>query len=148
MMNEKEIIIIEKYIEGTLDDSEKTELSQLINSNPELKSEIEEQKKVKEVLKKMSLKNPPKEVWDNYWLGIYNRLERGIAWIAILIGALIIAAFGALEFIDKFFGESDAPIIIKIAVIFLLIGFFILILSVLRERLSISSKDKYKEVQR
>ena len=74
-MNERFIYLIEKYFDNELSIDEKTELNSLIQ-NEDLKNEFEEQKRVKEVLSKMKLKNPSVEVWDKYWVGVYNKLER------------------------------------------------------------------------
>ncbi len=57
-MNERFIILLEKYFENELTDSESQEFETLINSNAKLKQEFEEQIRIKEVLRKMKLKNP------------------------------------------------------------------------------------------
>ena len=60
-MNERFIILLEKYFENELTVSESQEFETLKNSNAKLKQEFEEQKTIKEVLKKMTLKNPSRE---------------------------------------------------------------------------------------
>ena len=62
-MNERFIYLIEKCFDNELNVDEKTELNLLLQ-NKDLKNEFEEQKRVKEVLNKMKLKNPSVEVWD------------------------------------------------------------------------------------
>ena len=78
-MNEKFIILQEKYFDDELSAEEKSEFNKVLETNADLKMEFEEQRRIKEVLRKMRLKNPSREVWDSYWMGIYNRIERGIA---------------------------------------------------------------------
>ena len=147
-MNERFIILLEKYFENELTDSESQEFKTLINSNAELKHEFEEQNRIKEVLRKMKLKNPSREVWDGYWLGIYNRVERGIAWIAISIGAIIFFGYASIEAVNSFINDTHTPPIVKVGISILVFGTLVLIFSLLREKFFTSKHDKYKEVQR
>ena len=147
-MNERFIILLEKYFENEMSDSESQEFETLINSNTELKQEFEEQNRIKEVLRKMKLKNPSREVWDGYWLGIYNRVERGIAWIAISIGAIIFFGYASIEAVNSFINDTHTPPIVKVGISILVFGALVLIFSLLREKFFTSKHDKYKEVQR
>jgi len=146
-MNERFIYLIEKYFDNELNIDEKTELNSLIQ-NEDLKNEFEEQKRVKEVLSKMKLKNPSVEVWDKYWVGVYNKLERGIAWLAVSVGFLILIIYGSIEVVEKFLAHTQTPGIIKFGISALVIGGLILLFSVLREKFFTHTRDKYKEVQR
>lgn len=147
-MNERFIYLMEKFFEGSITDSEKNELSSLLETNQHLKIEFEDQKKIKEVLSKMKLKSPSTEVWDSYWLGVYRRLERGIAWIIFSAGAIILFAFGIYHAIDIFFNDTTTPTAVKWGIILLVVGLFILLISLLREKLYTYKRDKYKEIQR
>ncbi len=147
-MNERFIILLEKYFEKELTDSESQEFETLINSNAKLKQEFEEQNRIKEVLRKMKLKNPSREAWDGYWLGIYNQVERGIAWIAISIGAIIFFGFVSIEAVNSFINDTHTPPIVKVGISILVFGALVLIFSLLREKFFTSKHDKYKEVQR
>ncbi len=46
--------------------------------------------KPEEVISKIVLKNPPKDVWKLYWPSVHNRLEMRIGWILFSIGDMII----------------------------------------------------------
>jgi uncharacterized integral membrane protein len=148
MMEERFFELTEKYLENELSTEEKKELNAFIEKDPKLKNELEEQAKVKEVLKKMSLKNPSKEIWDGYWLGIYNKIERGFAWIAVSVGVLILIIYGTIEAVNAFAKDSQMPGIIKFGMAAVVIGILVLLFSVLREKFYTHKKDKYKEVQR
>src|SRR3989304_626021 len=99
----------DKYFDNVLSAEEKNEFEHLLNSNPELKNEFEEQKKIKEVLNKMKLRNPSRDVWDSYWMGVYNKIERGLAWIAISIGALIFFGYASFEAVNAFINDTTTP---------------------------------------
>jgi len=146
-MNERFIYLIEKCFDNELNVDEKTEFDSLLQ-NKDLKNEFEEQKRVKEVLGKMKLKNPTVEVWDKYWLGVYNKIERSLAWIAVALGFTILIIYGSIEAVEKFFADTQTPGIIKFAISALVIGGLVLLFSVLREKFFTHTRDKYKEVQR
>lgn len=148
MNKDKYIFLAEKYLDGDISDSEKGELLQILEENPELKKEIKEQKKIKGVLKKMALTNPTKEFWDEYWLNIYNKLERKLAWVLISIGAVLLLGFSAYEAISELLKDTAAPPVVKFGLLTLVIGFIVLIVSLLRERVFSVKRDKYKEIQR
>ncbi len=147
-MNEKMIYLLEKNLDQSASEEEIREFESLLISEPELRSEYEEQKRVKGVLKEMKLKNPSVEVWDSYWLGVYNRVERGIAWIAISIGVFIILTYIAITAVEQFFADSTTPLIVKIGIAATVLGFMLLLFSVFREKLFTYQHDKYKEIQR
>ena len=146
-MNERFIYLIEKCFDNELNVDEKIEFDSLLQ-NKDLKNKFEEQKRVKEVLGKMKFKNPTAEVWDKYWVGVYNKLERGIAWIAVSVGFLILVIYGSIEAVENFFADTQTPGIVKIGISALVIGGLILLFSVIREKFFTHTRDKYKEVQR
>ena len=86
--------LIASYHEGMLDDSQKEQVEEHIRTCPECRQEFEEMKKFEEVMGKMAFKKPSKETWEGYWSAVYNRLERGIGWISISIGAMIAIIVG------------------------------------------------------
>jgi hypothetical protein len=147
-MNDRFIYLLENYFDNNLSEEENKELINLINSNKTLQTEFEEQKRIKEVLSKMSLKNPSREAWDNYWLGIYNRLERGIAWIILSVGAVIVLSFITINIVEGLLETNNIPLFYKAGIFLLMIGVVILFVSVVREKFFTYKNDKYKEIQR
>ncbi|HSL87982.1 MAG TPA: hypothetical protein VK870_01625 [Ignavibacteriaceae bacterium] len=147
-MNKRFIYLMEKYFEKTISQSEEQELNNLLHSNSTLKTEFEDQKQIKGVLNKMKMKNPSSEVWDVYWLGIYRKLERGLSWIFISIGAVILLSYSVYQAAEQFFFDPSTPEIIKWGVTIFFIGTIILLISLIREKIFTSKRDKYKEIQR
>lgn len=146
-MKERFILLTEKYFDDELSSEEKYEFDSLLLNN-EYKTEFDEQKRVKEVLNKMKLKNPSAEVWDKYWLGIYNKVERSLGWLAVIVGSTILIIYGSIEAVGQFFADNQTPGIVKFAISVLVIGGLVLLFSVFREKFFTHSRDKYKEVQR
>ncbi len=147
-MNERFIYLTENYLDGNLSAEEEEELFEAIEKDNKLKEEFEEQERIKEALKAMMLKNPSREAWDGYWTDLYNKLERGIAWIFISIGAIIVLAFAAIQFIEELLETDQLPFLEKTGIFALVIGFAILIVSLVREKIFKNKHDKFKEVQR
>ncbi len=97
----------------------------------------------------MKFKQPHTEVWDKYWVNIYNRIERGIAWIIFSIGCMILLTYGLFKAVESIIAEPQLEIIVKIGILAVIAGTVILLVSVARERLFIKKTDRYsKEVQR
>lgn len=129
-------------------DEEKKEFFRMVEQYPEFNSEWAKFQNLKEVIHTMKFKTLPDEVWDRHWLGIYNRIERGLAWILFSIGAVILISYGVYHFIEAVLADTQIGGVLKVGIIAIVVGLVILLVSVIREKLSIRKKDPYKEVQR
>ncbi|MBN2009162.1 hypothetical protein JW960_07435 [candidate division KSB1 bacterium] len=141
-------ILMMGALDNELSFSEKQEFEKLINEYAEFRTDWQEYKQLKEVTQSMKLKSPPDEVWDNYWMNVYNRIERGIAWIVFSIGAVILITYGLFKTVESIIADSQIETIIKIGIIALLGGLVLLVVSVFREKLRIRISDPYKEIKR
>lgn len=148
MIDERFVELVEKFLDNELSPSEETELNKILDVNPSFKSELEEQIKVKEAMRKMMMKNPNKEVWDGYWQRSYNKTERGIAWFVFILGIIIVAGYAIVEIADNLMNDTSIPLFLKIGIAFSIGGGLFLLFTVFRERLFTSKNDKYKEIQR
>lgn len=96
----------------------------------------------------MKLKPLPEMYWDEYWTHVYNKIERRAGWIFISIGLILIVSFGFYEFVKDFLMNSTQPLILRAGVSVLGIGIIITGISVLREKLMVRKKDKYRSILR
>ncbi len=140
-------ILMMKALDGELSPREETEFQQLLQDEA-FRREWLEFKQLKEVTQGMKFKNPPQEVWDSYWMSVYNRLERGLAWILFSIGAIIFLSYGLYQLFHEVVNGSELPLPLRVATVALVIGTAILLVSVIREKLFVRRRDPYKEVQR
>lgn len=147
MINDRFIILLEKYFENSLTVIEQSEFDDFLKIDKYFE-EFQKQKSLKEVFMIMNLKEPKNNFWDDYWLNIYNRLERGIAWILISLGLTFLIGYAIYEFIQKLFVDDGGPVIVKLGLITLFIGALILILSLIREQFIKFKNDNYKEIKR
>ena len=93
-------------LDGEISRQEQQELTRLLQNDPVLEAEWQQLQRVKEVTSGMVFRKPPEETWDTYWTGVYQRLERGIGWILVSVGAILLLSYGAWEGIQEFFGDA------------------------------------------
>ena len=140
--------LINKYIDKKLSEQEKEELYRLIKKDKKLEEELKELYKMKEVMSMLKSTDPDKE-WDEYWSHLYNRLERGVGWIITSIGTILLLTFTGFQFVKELIKDPELALYAKIGIMELIIGFVILFVSVVRERIFTGKSDKYsKEVKR
>jgi hypothetical protein len=137
---------------GAIDDElvpgEKAEFEKLKSSNKAFQKEFDQYKKLKEVTTEMRFSTPPLEIWDGYWLNIYNRMERGIGWLLFSIGSIILLTFGGFKLVEALLMDTSISWIFKAGVLFIMGGLAVLVVSVIRERWFTFKRDPYKEIVR
>lgn len=135
-------------LDDEIDATGREELDRMLRSDPGLRSEWERLRKVKEATKNMTLRKPPEEVWDRYWVSVYNRAERGIGWILASVGATVLVSFGLWKFVEALFEDKSMPGFIRVSILLLIVGLAVLLVSVVREKFFTGRRDAYKEVER
>jgi len=141
-------ILLMKAVDDELNQQEKELFEKLIANNENYKKEWDDFKKLKKVTNSIHLKEPKQEEWDMYWSNVYNRIERGLAWLLFTSGAVILFGYGAFKFIESFIPDPNIPLIIKIGVFLLFGGIASLAFSIIREKLFLRKSDPYKEIKR
>ncbi len=136
------------YLDGELAAPERQELERRLASDPALAREWERLVRLKEVTEAMRLRKPPDEVWDGYWTSVYRRLERGIAWILVSIGAIVVLGYGAWTGVQELIADAAMPWFLKAAILAATVGAVVLFVSVLREKLFVRGRERYKDVER
>lgn len=140
--------LISSYHDGELGNREKKMLEEHLEQCAECRREFEEMGKFEEVMGKMQLKKPQKEMWEVYWNTVYNRLERGLGWILLLIGGMIILFFGGYKAVERIIQDSSTPLLLKVGILTVLGGVVVLLVSLLREQLFVHKRERYKEVEK
>jgi len=142
------IIYLSGKLDGELTPEQERELDLHLQNCPVCSKEYQELLKIKEVTSDMRFTDLPDRFWAGYWNGIYNRLERGIGWILLSIGAIIVLAFGGWELLNNFFLDENTSFVLRLGVGAGLLGVITLLISVLRERLFARKHERYEEVER
>ncbi len=135
-------------LDGELGDAERQQLEAKLASDPELAAEWQRLNNLKELTAMSTISSPPKEVWGSYWHSVYNRMERGVGWILVSLGTLVLVSYGLWEAIHELLADSEVPGFVKLAMLALGTGVATLLLSVIREKIFVRRHDPYKEVER
>ena len=135
-------------LDGELAAGERDELERLVAGDPALEKERKRFLRLKEVTDSMALKPAPAEIWDDYWTSVYKRFERGIGWIFASIGAIILLTYGTWKGAEQLIADATLPWFIKAALLAMLFGLVVLLVSVVREKILIGGQQRYKDVKR
>lgn len=140
--------LISSYHDGELDYREKQIVEEHLKQCAECRREYEEMGRFEEVMGKMQLKKPRKEMWEVYWSMIYNRLERRIGWILLSIGGMILLFFGGYKAVEGIIQDPSTPVLLKVGILTILGGVVVLLVSLLREQIFVHKRERYKEVEK
>lgn len=148
MIQEEIQLKVMAYIDGELPESEMKAVKKEIDTDEKYKQAYLSLMKVKEVTREMKFRKLPEMYWDDYWTQIYNRIERGISWVLISVGTIIVILFLLWQFIEKIIADKNIHVLLKTGIFLIMAGLIVLIISVLREKLMVRKVDKYREVER
>jgi len=136
------------YLDKELTDEQRRQFEEHLAGCSECRGELERFKKVKQITDEVTLVEPEDRIWQDYWSGVYNRIERGIGWIVFSVAAVLLTIYGGFKLIEAIVGDVTIGILLKAGLLALIAGLAILFVSVLRERIFIWSKDRYRNVRR
>lgn len=135
-------------IVGLLDNELTSEEIQEINTHLSrceyCRKEFDEMKEISGKLILPPFKEPEDEILEKLWKSPYTRFTRNAGIVMVLAGYLCLTGYAFYEFIIN----KKETVLPKIAIAALVIGFLILLFSVIRERMKTYKKDIYKEVKR
>ncbi len=136
------------YVDGELTNEERKAFEKELEQDPQLRAELREFRKLKEVTSVVHYADLPDEVWESYWQSLYRKLERGIGWILLSIGAILLLGFGLYHGLHDLYIAPEVSIWVKIGVTALGGGVIFLLVSFARERLFAYRRDRYREVMK
>lgn len=128
--------------------AERQELDRALREDDTLRAEWERMRTLKEVTGDMAFREPPEEVWGEYWTSVYNRFERGIGWILVSIGTIVVGTYGAWKWLEVVWAEAELPLVVRVGLIAVAAGLLVIAVSVVREKLFTRKRDPYREIQR
>ncbi|MBN1221717.1 MAG: zf-HC2 domain-containing protein [Candidatus Aminicenantes bacterium] len=140
--------LISSYHDRELSEEQKKQVEEHLRHCDSCRREWEEMKKFEEVMNQMELKKPPKETWQVYWSSVYNRLERHIGWILLSIGAIILLFYGGYKAVEGMIQDPTTPMVLKVGILVVLGGLVVLLVSIIRERIFVRKRERYKEVEK
>jgi len=136
------------YLDDELDAEQRKMLEQHLASCDKCSAELNEFKELKKLTDNVKLIEPEDRIWNQYWGNIYNRMERGAGWILFSISAVILLIYAGFKAIETIIEDQTVETWLKVALLALVAGLAILLVSIARERLYFFKKDRYKDVRR
>ncbi len=136
------------YLDNELTDEQKSRFEEHLSGCPECTDELKEFRKLKAITDEVTLVEPEDRIWQDYWNGVYNRIERNVGWIVFSVAAILLTIYGGFKLIEDIIKDATVGMLLKVGLLALIAGLAILFVSVLRERLHFRQKDRYKDVRR
>ncbi len=136
------------YLDNELTDERKRQFEEHLAGCPECAGELKQFEKLKAITDEVTLVEPEDRIWQDYWSGIYNRIERSVGWIVFSVAAILLIIYGGFKAIEEMIKDPDIETILKVGLLALIAGLAVLFVSVLRERLYFWKRDRYKDVRR
>ena len=136
------------YLDNELSNEQRRQFEEHLTGCSECKAELKEFRKLKAITDEVTLVEPEDKIWQDYWSGVYNRIERSVGWIVFSVAAILLAIYGGFKLIEDIITDSSVGILLKAGLLVLIAGLAILLVSVSRERLHFWQKDRYKNVRR
>lgn len=136
------------YLDNELSDEQKRQFEEHLAGCSECTDELKEFRKLKAITDEVTLVEPEDRIWQDYWDGIYNRIERSVGWIVFSVAAILLTIYGGFKLIEELIKDATVGMLLKVGLLALIVGLAILFVSVLRERLYFWQRDRYKNVRR
>ena len=136
------------YLDNELSAESRRRFEEHVAGCPECARELKDFKRLKTITDEVTLVEPEDRLWQDYWNGVYNRIERGVGWIIFSIAAILLTTYGGFRAIEAIIRDPKIEFIFKAGLLALVVGLAILFVSVLRERIYFWKKDRYKDVRR
>jgi len=133
------------YLDGEIDTGDIERVRQHLAGCAACRAELDAFRSLVRETQGMRIREPGDEVIAAFWRSLYSRIERGTGWVLVIAGALLVLAYGGYEFVRN----PGMSVILKVGIASAAVGFVVLFVSVLRERLKVARVDRYsKEIER
>ena len=137
------------YVDGELEAADRRRLDEHLAGCESCRQTLAELTALQEDLNMIKFKEPTDVELEKYWRSVYNRLERGVGWVLLSAGAIVLLCYGAFKLIEGVVRDPKVALAVKVGVVALIFGAVVLFVSLLRERLAVRKTDRYsKEIER
>ena len=141
-------LLMMRRIDGEISPVDEKRLQKHLESCPLCRKALDEYSRLAAATGEVEMRKVSQEEWDIYWYRVYNRLERGLAWILVSLGAVAAFAWMALRLVMHFVSDPTTALWAKGGILVLAAGLALLFISVLREKLSLRRTDRYRHIKR
>ena len=131
-------------LDGELTPDEARQVNEHLTRCATCRTEYEQLRETTGKLAAISFQEPDDAVLAQVWKSPYSRLARNTSLILIIGGYALLFGYGLFQFLAS--GSEELPAKMGIAAVAL--GFLILLVQLIRERVQTYKTDPYKEIQR
>lgn len=135
-------------LDGGLNTKEQAEFEALLQADERARLEFEILKRNQNIMKNLKLTEPTPEFWDAWNQQLFIRIERGAGWVLFTLGALVVLLYGAWMMLEELLTDPELAWWLKAAVVMLVTGTLILLVSLVRERWFLHKQERYKNIIR
>lgn len=146
--HDREMPLLMGYVDGELDPADLARLEIHLEACQRCQDEVRSFRSLQAVTGRLRLKEAPPEAWETFWGSVYNRVERGVGWIALGLGAAAILGFGLYQAALDLLRTPALPWFVKAGVGAVCVGLALLLVSVVRERIFVRARTRYKDIVR
>ena len=136
--------LIMGLIDQELTPEETSELNDHLVKCADCRVEYEQLRDTGSKIETISFEEPQDAVLKKLWKSPYSRLAKVSGLAMVIIGWLVLVVYGVIEMLK----DNSEPFFPKVAVVAVFLGFFILLIYVIRGRMKTYKMDPYKEVKR
>ena len=133
-----------RYIDGEMSPQDRAEYEGHLKSCDECRRSLEGFNGLQSLTGRIKMKDPTDEFWEVYWKSLYRRIERRVAWMIMLVGAVMLIVYQLYQAASNF-GRITFE---KVAIVLFAAGAVLLLISVIRERVHQYKVDRYKDIER
>jgi anti-sigma factor RsiW len=139
--------LLSAYVDGELDQEHRELVDQWLAEDAHVQEEVDRLVSLRSFTDHLVLRDAPAESWDGFQDRIYNRGERGVGWILLLVGIAVVGGYALLR-LTTILLAAALPVVVRLGVLLAAAGLLVLLISVLRERLFARKRDRYDDIVR
>lgn len=139
--------LLSAYVDGELDAADAARVEAHLAVDAAARAEVEQLRRFKRLTAGLRLREAPPEDWEAFWDSAYNRAERGVGWVLLVVGIAVAGLWGVAHAALAIFA-SDLPLVVKLGLVGAALGALVLLVSVLRERLFTRRRTRYDDIVR
>ena len=143
----REAPLLSAYVDGELDGADLARVEAHLATSDESRREVARLRAFKDLTAGLRLREAPPEDWEVFWGNAWNRTERSLGWILLLVGVVVVGLWGLVQTALAVFAAS-LPVVVKVGLVLGALGLLVLLVSVLRERIFTRKRTRYDDIVR
>jgi anti-sigma factor RsiW len=139
--------LLSAYVDGELDAEGLARVEAHLAASAEARAEVERLRAFKHLTAGLRLREAPPEDWETFWRNTYNRSERSLGWLLVIVGVALAGLWGLWQ-VALAVLVAELPVVVKGGILAGAVGSLVLLISVLRERLYTRKRTRYDDIVR